>query len=175
MTAVQGMPGRNDMFKSSRVLLLGLLTTALLCLPQVLRARAATRLSEDEFSGIVGTYSINDAIPSYETYLSVHNSLRPDAEYIIPGSQYVRYEENGLPAVPKLMANADGNANAALLTSENALVEYEVTAAQEGLYHIELTYYPCAGKATEIQRAIFVDGALPYRELALVELSASGS
>lgn len=157
------------MDKSRQVLFFGLLTAVLLCLPPDLRAHAAIRLSEDKFIEIVSTYSINDAIPSYGTYLSAHGFLRPDAEYEIPGSQYVRYEENSLPAVPNLTEDADGNIGAALLTSENALVEYEVTVAQEGLYDVELTYYPCAGKATEIQRALFVDGALPYRELALVE------
>jgi ABC-type glycerol-3-phosphate transport system substrate-binding protein len=157
------------MGKTSRVLFFGLLTAVLLCLPPVICARAATLLPEDKYSEIVSTYSINDTIPSYGTYLSAHGFFRPDAEYQIPGGQYVRYEENGLPAVPMLMADADGNAGTALLTSENALVEYEVTAKQEGLYNIELSYYPCAGKATEIQRAFFVDGALPYRELALIE------
>lgn len=157
------------MVKLSRFLFFVLLSAVLLCLPPVLRARAATRLSEDEYSRIVSTYSINDAIPSYGTYLSAHGALRPDAEYRISGSQYVRYEENGLPKVPELMADADGNSGAALLTGENALAEYEVTVSQEGFYDIELSYYPIAGKATEIQRAFFVDGALPYRELALVE------
>lgn len=157
------------MWKSSRVLFLGLLAAVLLCLPQVYCAQAMTQVPEDKFSEIVSTYSINDAIPSYGAYLAAHDFERPQAEYVMTGSRYVRYEENGLPAVPALMVDADGNANTALMASENALVEYEVTIAQEGLYDIELTYFPCTGKATEIQRAFFVDGTLPYRELALVE------
>ena len=157
------------MAKIYRVFFSGLLTVVLLCLLPYFCAFAATQVSEDKFSEIVSTYSIDDSIPSYGAYLDAHGFLQPDAEYMISGSQFVRYEENGLPAVPGLMADADGNASAAVLTGENALVEYEVTVAKEGLYHIELSYYPYAGKATEIQRAIFVDGSLPYRELALVE------
>lgn len=156
------------MKQSNRVLFGGFLTAALLCLPPVFCARAVTRVTADEYHEIVSTYSINEAIPSCEAYLSAHGGARPGDEYQIPGGQYVRYEEDGLPAEPELRTGEDGFADTALLTRENALVEYEVTVMQEGLYDVELTYYPVAGKATEIQRAFFVDGALPYRELALI-------
>ena len=67
------------------------------------------------------------------------------------------------------MTNYEGMDGTAVLTGENALISYQIEIEESGWYDLSLTYYPVEGKNAEIQRAFFVDGALPYKEMALIE------
>lgn len=142
------------------------LLSAALLLP--LFARAETPM--EAYHEMVSTYSIDAAIPSYQEYLLSAGDAQAQGEYTISAADYVRYEQNGAPAVPQMMTDYQGMSGASLLTSEDSLVTYELDIAQTGLYDIALTYYPYPGKASEIQRAFFIDDRLPYNEMALIEL-----
>lgn len=132
----------------------------------------ATELSYDDYDTLAGTYAIDTLIPGYDEYRSSFEGVpRPMAECVIDASQPVRYEESGESVPPILMTDFEGKPGTALLTQEDALVEYHFTVAEEGFYDLNLCYYPYGGKSSEIQRAIFLDGKLPYSELAMVELS----
>ena len=144
---------------------------ALLCAFGVTSARAVTNVSMDAYLNMAGTYSIFDTVPDYAGYLSSVPGERTDLVCVMEAGDFVRYEEDGAAAEPQMLENYEGFEGKALLTKENSLVEYEVNVESAGLYDIELTYYPYEGKASEIQRAFFIDGALPYGELALVELT----
>ncbi len=134
---------------------------------------AKTDISIDEYEDIVGTYSIDESMENYEEYLSHTDGTRPADTYICEAKDYVRFtsgegEEN---AVPEEYTDYEGMEGVSVLTDESGLIEYEVTVQNAGLYELSLDYYPVEGKNTEIQRSIFVDGELPYEELALVEFS----
>ena len=134
---------------------------------------AKTDISIDEYEDIVGTYSIDESMENYEEYLSHTDGTRPADTYICEAKDYVRFtsgegEEN---AVPEEYTDYEGMEGVSVLTDESGLIEYEVTVQNAGLYELLLDYYPVEGKNTEIQRSIFVDGELPYEELALVEFS----
>ncbi|MDE6421324.1 MAG: ABC transporter substrate-binding protein, partial [Lachnospiraceae bacterium] len=70
-----------------------------------------------------------------------------------------------------IITDYEGMSGDAVLTTENAYVEYKVDVPETGLYELSLEYYPVEGKNSEIQRSFFVDGELPYGELSLIEFS----
>lgn len=137
-----------------------------------LQAEAATDITQEGYDDIVGTYSIDPSVLGYQEYAVNNPQVYPDQEYRIPAVDYVRYEENGVSATPEIYDNYENipGGGSALLTTEEALVEFEVDIKESGFYDLSLVYYPIEGKSSEIQRAFFVDGKLPYSELALVEL-----
>ncbi len=54
------------------------------------------------------------------------------------------------------------NPGATVLTGETGFVEWTVDVPQDGLYNIEVEYYPTAGKGVTITRSLQIDGELPY-------------
>lgn len=134
-------------------------------------AATGTTVTAEAYQEIVSTYSIDASIPDYADYLAAAPGERPDTPIVIDAAEYVRYEDAGEAAEPQVLDNYAGAEGASLLTGEEALVEYAFHVPQSGLYDLELTYYPYEGKNSEIQRAFFIDGKLPYGELALVEFN----
>ena len=121
----------------------------------------------------MGTYSIDDSIPIFNDYAASYPAVYPDKEYRIAADSYVRYEDAGAVTTPEMWENYEnvpGGGNS-ILTTEEALVEYEVNIEESGYYDMSMVYYPVEGKSSSIQRSFFIDGKLPYGELALVELN----
>ncbi len=133
--------------------------------------QTGTTITAEAYQEIVSTYSIDASIPDYADYLTAAPGERPDVPIVIDAAEYVRYEDAGVPAEPQVLDNYAGAEGASLLTGEEALVEYAFHVPESGLYDLELTYYPYEGKNSAIQRAFFIDGKLPYGELALVEFN----
>ncbi len=135
--------------------------------------QAATEKTQEEYEDLVGTYSIDEGIPSYNEYALEHPQVFPDKEYRISADSYVRYEEAGVATAPEVYENYEGvpNGKASVLISEEALIEYDFTIDTAGYYDMSLVYYPIEGKASEIQRSFFIDGKIPYDEMALVEFN----
>ena len=52
----------------------------------------------------------------------------------------------------------------ALYTPETGSVVYNVNVPSDGLYMIEMEYYPIVGKASNIERALRIDGKIPFKE-----------
>lgn len=138
------------------------------CLP---KSEAKTVMSEEEFKELLSTYSIGGAVPLYKEYAAGKGDNRPGGVIEVDAGSYSRYEENGISMTPTAYENYEGMAGTSIVTAENAIVEYDVTVPESGWYDLSMVYYPIEGKSSEIQRGFFVDGALPYRELADVELS----
>ncbi len=139
-----------------------------------LNAEARTDKTMEEYDELVSTYSINESIPKYEDYIASAPQIYYDKEQIILAADYVRYEEDDneqgvISAVPITYDNYIGQEGVSVLTTENSLIEMEVNVEQSGIYYLVLNYYPIEGKNTQIQRSIFVDGEIPYEELATVE------
>lgn len=138
-----------------------------------IQAQAATDITMEEYQELVGTYSIDDSIPIYSEYVLSNPASYPDKEYRIAADSYVRYEDAGVAATPEIYTDYENvpGGGASVLTTEEALIEYEVNIEESGFYDISLLYYPVAGKSSGIQRAFFIDGKLPYGEMSLVEFN----
>lgn len=92
---------------------------------------------------------------------------RPDKSYTINAADYVRTEGMNTEA----FEDYEGMEGISILTGESGFIEYQVDIEEEGFYNLSLIYYPVAGKSASIQRGIFIDGSLPYKELSLVEFT----
>jgi len=133
-------------------------------------ASAQTDLTWDEFTDIIGTHSVNPEIPTYRQYISQTGFISPQNDIIIEASSYTRYEEDGYPALPEKFNDFQSMPGVSVLTGETAIIEFDVTVPETGVYEIIIEYFPIEGKSSAIQRSLFVDGMLPYREMALIEL-----
>ena len=137
--------------------------------PAGLRAEAATGLSQQEFDQLVSSYTISGDAVKYQDYAASHAQHRPQAELRVEGWDFVRYEQQGQPALPEYRENYQGMEGTSVLTTEDSLIEYAFQVEEAGFYDLSLLYYPVPGKNSAIQRSIFLDGQLPYEELSLVE------
>lgn len=137
-----------------------------------LNVRAESLMTQEECKEIVSTYSVTDSVPGYSEYLEAHaGAARPQREFAVDAGDYSCYMENDVEMTPEIYTDYEGMSGDAVLTTENAYVEYKVDVPETGLYELSLEYYPVEGKNSEIQRSFFVDGELPYGELSLVEFS----
>lgn len=133
-----------------------------------IETNAMTDKTMDAYDDIVSTYSVDSSIPDYRSYVSGFTAAYPSESITVDAKDFVRYEEENAAVEPQLLSDYEGMAGQSLLTSEKALVEFEVNVVQEGFYNLAVDYFPVEGKSSDIQRSIFVDGALPYGEMALL-------
>lgn len=162
---------KNEKTRKVLALLLAVLMLVGICPWQSLNSNAMTVMSEEEFKELLGTYSIGDNVPLYKDYLAQKETNRPDKTIEIDAANYSRYEESDVAVQPETYENYEGMEGTSVLTSEKAIVEYDVQIEESGLYELSLVYYPIDGKNSEIQRGFFIDGELPYREMAIVEFA----
>lgn len=149
--------------------LLAVTTAVSLLAPGAIPAGAVTELTQSEYDEIVSRYTISKEAVGYKEYLCAYDQVRPRTELTVEGADYVRYEQQDSPAVPRILENYQGMAGSSVLTAEDSLIEYAFTVSESGFYDLSLLYYPVEGKNSAIQRSVFLDGALPYEELSLVE------
>ncbi len=140
----------------------------LLALAPAAAARAKTDLAVEEYDDIISSYSVDDSILNYKDYRAQFAETYPAEEIVLDGADYVRYEEDGAAAEPEVYADYMDMEGDAILTSEDSLTEFDVTVKEDGFYNLLFTYYPVEGKNSDIERSIFVDGNLPYKEMALI-------
>lgn len=145
-----------------------LLTISLL-MPGATPAEAVTELSQAEFDEIVSRYTISKDAVRYKDYLRSYEQNHPKKEIVIPGADFVRYEQQNQAAVPEILQDYEGRSGSSVLTGEDSLIEYEFTVEEPGFYNLSVSYYPVPGKNSAIQRSFFLDGMIPYEELSLVE------
>ncbi len=139
---------------------------------------AAENKTTADYEEIVGSYSVDKSIKRYTIYKEGFDNVKPSDEYRIEAKDYVYYIEGELDSngkeiavKPKELIDYERMDGTSVIISETGFIEYEVDIKNAGFYDISLTYYPIEGKNSEIQRSFFIDGELPYDELALVEFS----
>lgn len=132
-------------------------------------AWAATDIPEEVFEETVRTHSVDSSIVPYNEYIQAFEQVYPDKEVVIYAADFTRYEEDGITVTPQVFSDYEGMEGDSVLTQDNALIEFDVEIEESGFYYPCLTYYPVEGKSSDIQRSFFVDGKLPYNEMALIE------
>lgn len=157
-------------FNVKKIIALGLaLLMAISLIPSTVRIMAKTDKSMEEYEDIISTYNIGDGVKAYNDYLAGYmQASRPKNSIVAEAGDFVRYEEAGSPAAPAIYEDFDGRAGASVLTSEDSLIELEIDVKEAGLYSMSLEYYPVEGKSSDIQRSIFIDGELPFKEFSIV-------
>lgn len=145
---------------------------ALLQLGTVDSHAAQASLTQEEAKELVSTYSVTDTIPGFMEYLNQHeDAAYPQTMIEIAASDYTVYMEGDRETQPEVYSDYEGSTGESVLTSESGYIEFEVNVEEEGMYELQVEYYPVEGKNSEIQRSFFIDGTLPYGELSLIEFS----
>lgn len=137
--------------------------------PAPMWAKAITDKSYDEYDDIVATYNIGDNVPGYKEYIAGFSGVtRPGTVVSAGADDVVRYEDGGVSTTPVIYGDYEGRTGKSVLTSEDSLIEFEIHVENDGLYNMSLAYFPVEGKSSDIQRSIFIDGELPFKEYSLV-------
>ena len=129
---------------------------------------ARTELEMDDYDDIVSTYSVDDSVLDYKDYVNQLSAIYPEKSITVGADGCVRYDENDEETDPVIYIFFYVMWCYLIYTSENSLIEFEVDVKEEGFYNLSLEYYPVKGKNSAIERSVFIDGELPYSELALV-------
>jgi ABC-type glycerol-3-phosphate transport system substrate-binding protein len=124
---------------------------------------AKTDTSLDDYKESLDSY--NDSISYNEYVKQFDTNMKPDTEYVIDAADFVRIEGMSIG----FYKDYKGISGTSILTDEKGLIEYEVNIQDEGFYDMSLLYYPVEGKSAAIQRGIFIDGQLPYKEFSTLE------
>ncbi len=139
-------------------------------------ANAMTATTLEDYENEIATYSIDESVLGYREYTAQFQNIHPAESYVLDAEDYVRFtdgttDENGneIECQPEIYTDYEGSEGNALLTYESGLIEYEVNIETEGFYEISVLYYPVEGKNSNIQRSFFIDGELPFSELASIE------
>jgi len=93
------------------------------------------------------------------------DAARPDAEYIISAADYTII--SGMES--RLYEDFEGMPGISVWTDEEGIITWEVDVAEGGLYHLAVTYFNVPGRNTEIQRAILINGELPFFQATSVQ------
>ncbi|MCR5584096.1 MAG: extracellular solute-binding protein [Lachnospiraceae bacterium] len=135
-------------------------------------AYAKTELNDKDFETILDTYNIGDNVKSYNDYIEGFKSAsRPGKEIKATADNVTRYIDGGVEKDPVFYTDYEGIKGSSVYTSEDSVVEFDVKVSESGLYNLSVEYYPVAGKNSDIQRSIFLDGALPFKEFSLVNFT----
>lgn len=101
---------------------------------------------------------------NYMNYLNRHeNVAQPDLEIIIEAEDFTDANEN-----PEVFTNYEGMEGISVLSKEEGFIEWEFDVEEEGLYSIELEYYPYEGKGMSIARELSINGEVPFDEASYI-------
>lgn len=96
---------------------------------------------------------------SYQNFLTKHKDTpRPAQSIRIEAENYSSADEE-----VSVVTALGGDAVRALMTHETGQVTWSFEVKEAGLYHIGIRYYTVTGKSSAIERALRINGELPYQ------------
>ncbi|MBQ8684100.1 MAG: extracellular solute-binding protein [Clostridia bacterium] len=102
------------------------------------------------------------SLPLMSAYLAQHaQAARPEQAITVDVLAPTTYEGDA-----PVVQTTDGRE--ALITAADGSVTWSFTVPETGLYTVTASYYPLEGKGNTIERALYLDGALPYSEARAV-------
>ena len=100
----------------------------------------------------------------YEKYAQKYaDAQRPNTQISLNGGDAQTEKEDSIRNVQ--------DRTGAVLGENSQWGEWKVNIQKEGVYHIDMEYYPLPGKAKDIQLSIEIDGESPFDEAKRLELS----
>ena len=145
---------------------------ALLCagvaLPAAPQERASGRpalTAELERAGHIGDDPTYQQV--LETYQARETLAPRQVRLELPATQYAA----ATPGSVRVASEVGGRSEPVLAWErEDTWLEYAFDVPAEGLYQVELEYYPLPGERGDIRRALLVDGRFVFRELRSLRL-----
>lgn len=93
----------------------------------------------------------------YANYLEKYKDYpRPEHEIVIQGEDYIEAED----MEAKIIEVDDGYA---VETDEVGTIHWEVDVPEEGLYNMQIRYFPIEGKSSSIERELLINGEVPFQ------------
>lgn len=146
-----------------------------------------SEMSIDDYKYILDYYNIDKDNMKFSEYKKLYGDNKiaeGDGVYVSAYEAYKKanHYEGMEPEVIKTDSlpreyygdnNPYGNFNEfeySLKLDESGFVDFEFEIKKSGFYTLSLDFYNVKSKNSSIRRAIFVDGKLPYNELANIEL-----
>lgn len=96
-------------------------------------------------------------ISEYYTYVNDHPSVFPDVAPIVINAATPDAQTGDV----EMLASYEGKDNV-LRTGESSSVTYNVTVAEAGFYQLNVSYFPYAGKSSSVERALYINGEIPF-------------
>jgi len=107
-------------------------------------------------------------LADYATYSAGNRNMpKPDQSIIIDAASFTdnSFANTG---IFDYYAGQDGES---VYTDEEGAITWKVDIKESGLYNISVLYCPVNGKSADIQRAVFIDGEIPFAEAGLIEFT----
>lgn len=124
----------------------------------------AASVSNDDY--LQTTAPTSDEEVTYQKYVSQYASnATTDCSFEINAADFI----NGEGVLTETEYN--GQSGATLITDDEGYAEWNVVAPQAGLYAISIDYYPIKGNGCAIQRAIYIDGKIPFDEASRLQFN----
>lgn len=132
------------------VMLIGALPVSSMAAAGKSTTNASFRRTADEVQELLNTIEYSEYIAEYADVPSATKSVA------IKGTAY---DKAGTTASVK---NATYDGIACLDIDDEDAVAWKFTAPETALYQLEIDYYPSEGKATSIERSLYIDGKAPF-------------
>ena len=97
---------------------------------------------------------------SYETYIGKYASAAP-------GSGEIKISAAGYASCEGEVVRSEDSVK----TGDDSAVTWNFNVQDEGLYQLEIDYFPTVYKGGPIERTVLIDGEIPFSEAAFIELS----
>lgn len=124
-----------------------------------------TSVSQDVNAEVVDASNRENA---YSNYVKKHaDDPRPEQDITVYGKDFVK-ADNGAEVE---ITTVDGKENVAKWSNQDGSLTYEVDIPEDGVYNIEMSYEALAGRTTEIEFALLIDGVCPYTTASRIALS----
>lgn len=116
------------------------------------------------------TENISYTNTTYEDYIiSFKDAVKPDCEITIDAENYL--SSTAEVSTLTMVDEVDNHENSGLLCGDSGLVSWNFTVLQEGFYELSVLYYNIQGNGNEMERALFIDGEIPYSDAGNIVFS----
>lgn len=123
---------------------------------KIMNERYEASKQDDIVAVAVDTEEIVGRDDIYTAYLERHkDATKPDHEITIDITNYSLAEK--VEAYNEYLGKKE-----VIVSLEDGFVEWEVDIPEAGLYNISLDYYPLEGRGIDIERALYINGEIPF-------------
>ncbi len=106
---------------------------------------------------------------TYSEYLAKLDNPEKGEDSLVINA--VDYDEEKTTAAVQVLEDYDGDIGGSLLTPDTGKVVWNFEIKTPGLYSISTDYYPYPGNSASIERVLFVDGRVPFKEARYLTFS----
>jgi len=104
---------------------------------------------------------------SYKSYLKQYQDKQNPLKSIKIEANSFKISDKPL----ETFNNYEGEDGDSVLLDEGSYIEWEINVAQEGLYSLEIYYFPVKGSGSSIETMVLINGSIPFNEARHINVS----